>query len=465
MILTNRKLGMLAIVAACMLVLTVVVHLVSGHAPDVYGGKGTLLIQGLDVGKVAKISVQKGSDTVTLTRSADGGFTVAECSGYPASIKKINELLIKCLEVRVADVVTESKDNHAELGVAEDGEDTSTVKLFDEADKLLVGVVAAASMNRTGGAYVRLVGEDKVLAAEGSFYIRAGPTEYVDTTLVDVKADDVRDVTVKLGKEVYVISRDKEGKIALANPPKGKRGKETEVSSAFGALGNLSFDKVDRPDKQPLDVTGTFICKLKKHITYTVRLSKKDDKYFVRLSAAGPSRELIDKSRLIAEDETKSELEKKDAVLTAVQKSTEFNERHSAWVYEISSWQAEKMLKPLAELLEDIPATNEPEEIAASHILIGYKGADRSEATRSKEEARKRAAKVLEKAKADGADFAALAKEFSDGPSKTKGGDLGTFKKGMMHKNFEAAAWKLQVGGLSDVVETPFGFHIIERTK
>ncbi|RMD80017.1 MAG: parvulin peptidyl-prolyl isomerase [Lentisphaerae bacterium] len=122
-------------------------------------------------------------------------------------------------------------------------------------------------------------------------------------------------------------------------------------------------------------------------------------------------------------------------------------------------------MKPLAELLED--ENKEPEEIAASHILIAYKGAERAGAnvTRSKEEARKLAEKVLKMAK-EGKDFAELARKYSDGPSKSKGGDLGTFKKGVMHKNFEKAAWKLKVNEICDsIVETPFGFHIIKRTK
>ena len=120
---------------------------------------------------------------------------------------------------------------------------------------------------------------------------------------------------------------------------------------------------------------------------------------------------------------------------------------------------------PLSELLEDIPAKEVPEEIAASHVLISYKGAERSEAERSKEEAEALAAEVLQKARAEGADFAELASQHSDGPTKDKGGDLGTFKKGTMAPAFEEAAFALEVGEISDVVETPFGFHIIKRTE
>ena len=102
-------------------------------------------------------------------------------------------------------------------------------------------------------------------------------------------------------------------------------------------------------------------------------------------------------------------------------------------------------------------------QVRASHILLMYKGSARSTATRSQDEAKTQIAE-LKKQLDGGADFAALAKEHSDCPSSSAGGDLGPFGRGQMVGPFENAAFGMDVGGVSDVVETDFGYHIITRT-
>jgi len=106
------------------------------------------------------------------------------------------------------------------------------------------------------------------------------------------------------------------------------------------------------------------------------------------------------------------------------------------------------------------------ERISASHVLVAYKGSQRAKAaiTRTKAEAQKRAEEIRAKA-TKGADFAELAREYSDDSSATKGGDLGSFGKTSMVKPFADAAFALKVGDVSDVVESEFGFHVIQRTK
>ncbi len=102
--------------------------------------------------------------------------------------------------------------------------------------------------------------------------------------------------------------------------------------------------------------------------------------------------------------------------------------------------------------------------VAASHILVSFQGAVNAlpNVTRSREEARARAVDARAKVLA-GDDFASLARIYSDDSTASRGGDLGGFDDGTMVKPFESAVKLLAVGDVSDVVETPFGFHVIRR--
>jgi len=124
------------------------------------------------------------------------------------------------------------------------------------------------------------------------------------------------------------------------------------------------------------------------------------------------------------------------------------------------------------------------EQVRASHILFGTSDDDllayleqHTEAYGAGEDApeleevrdelvadiRKEAEQVLAELEA-GADFAALAMEHSTGPTGPDGGDLGWFGRGRMVEPFEEAAFSLEVGEISDLVETQYGFHIILLT-
>lgn len=100
----------------------------------------------------------------------------------------------------------------------------------------------------------------------------------------------------------------------------------------------------------------------------------------------------------------------------------------------------------------------QPKEVKARHILFKLKeGAPEAE----EKEVKEKATKVLEEAR-KGKDFAILAKKYSEGPTKSEGGDLGYFTAGRMVKPFEDTAFKMKKGEISDLVRTRFGYHIIK---
>ena len=101
--------------------------------------------------------------------------------------------------------------------------------------------------------------------------------------------------------------------------------------------------------------------------------------------------------------------------------------------------------------------------VKASHILFAYEGATRAnpDITRTKEEAEEEAKKILAEAKKADADFTALARDNSDGPSAPRGGDLGYFQEGIMADEFNDFCFGNDVGSIG-LVETEFGFHVIK---
>jgi peptidyl-prolyl cis-trans isomerase C len=101
-----------------------------------------------------------------------------------------------------------------------------------------------------------------------------------------------------------------------------------------------------------------------------------------------------------------------------------------------------------------------PEQVRASHILI-LVSPDAGE--EEKAEARSRVAEIRERI-AGGEDFSELAGQFSEDGSSANGGDLGFFQREQMVKPFADAAFSLEIGELSDVVTTQYGFHLIRVT-
>ncbi|KAH8274785.1 putative peptidyl-prolyl cis-trans isomerase dodo [Drosophila bipectinata] len=110
-----------------------------------------------------------------------------------------------------------------------------------------------------------------------------------------------------------------------------------------------------------------------------------------------------------------------------------------------------------------------PDEVQCLHLLVKHKGSRRPSSwredniTRTKEEAQLLLEVYRNKIVQQEATFDELARSYSDCSSARRGGDLGTFGRGQMQPPFEKAAFGLNIGQLSGIVDTDSGLHIILR--
>lgn len=424
--------------------------------------KGGYLIRSLDPSSVAGITIKAKDEEIKLDRVGQE-FVVTSKLSYPAANKEINSLIRDLTKIQLAAEVADSKDAHAGLGVALDSPDAKVVRFTDSGGKEIVGLVVGKAAEGTGGYNVRLVNEDKVYRSESYVHVRDKSLDYMEKEIVNNERNQIEKVEVMPGDgQAYTITSPKEGEVKLEGIPDGKRAKSTTYESVFSATSYLSFeDLAPATEKQDLEFKDKHVVSRRDGAKYTFEVAKKDDKWWLRGSAeyTGPERITV------GPDDKEDQLKQNEAFLKAKDAVKAFNQRHRSWVYQVGSWKAENMAKPFADLIEDVPVG--PEEVGAQHILISYEGAERSEVTgRTKEEAKAKAEALLPQVRAEPEKFGELATTNTDDPTgKTSGGDLGTFKREGMTKPFSDAAFKLEVGAISDVVETEFGFHIIKRTK
>ena len=151
------------------------------------------------------------------------------------------------------------------------------------------------------------------------------------------------------------------------------------------------------------------------------------------------------KRRNISEEMLRSRLEKNSSVQQYIER--QFTAKTTATDDEMLSYYG-----------GHLDAFKQPLQVRVSHILIQ---SDPQWDATHKQEARRKADQILNELK-KGQDFAALARERSDGPTRTNGGDLGYIRMGQLEKKLESVVFSLKPGGISAVVETDHGFHVFK---
>lgn len=344
-----KKLAILGIVAAGMVVWAIVQSNISNRPVGVKIAVGTNLLQGFDPATVNSIVVQADGNTITLARQG-GSFVVVERSRYPARIKQINDLITTCLDIKTDELITSDKANFAELGVSDDKPE-KVVKFFKPDKSMIAGIIIGKAGKDAEGTYVRLVSSDKAYVSTSVKWVPTETTDYIDKDLTDVNIDDISEVKVDDPDGSYVITKEPDRSAVLANIPAGKIAKTNLVVEVFSVLSNphLSFDDVKK-DSGKMKFGRTYTCRLKDSTVYTIHLASKDNKTYAKFAA-----EFTDTSdvRKKMDFESNAELKAKEAKLLARDKAADFTRKTQGWVYELPDAIAVSLRMKFADLIDD----------------------------------------------------------------------------------------------------------------
>jgi hypothetical protein len=348
-----------------------------GQSSQALGGK---LLPDFAMNDVAQIAIEESTNALHLVKE-DGLWRVRERYGYPADYGNISALLRKVWELEVVQSEDVGPSLWPRLQVAEPGAGTNSgvrLQFKDAAGKDLGTIVLGKKHMRQSsgpsqfgnegwpdGRYLRVPGADRVVLVSDAFSeIETRPDRFLNKEFI--KAEKLRSISVTHTNQTnsWAVSRETEtGPWSLKDPAETEKLDTTKTSSFNYLLSNPMFDDVLSPDVGP-EITGLdqpVVARLEtfEGFTYTVKIGNKtaDDKYHVaaeveatfdRERAAGADETEEDKQRL--DTEFKEKLAKLDEKLAREQ-------AHARWVYLVSKWTVDALLKGRGELLESKPAT------------------------------------------------------------------------------------------------------------
>jgi hypothetical protein len=227
------------------------------------------------------------------------------------------------------------------------------ISFLDSEGGQIVAMVMSKS-NDKGEAFVRLLSETDVYSIQYSPPIKTDSMDFVDAQLLQLPQEQLSSVAVRTGEDSYILTVSDDGSdIELQDMPSGKQYKEAVYKTAFGAMSSLRFDDVMSAENaaQDLQFDSLYSCKLKDKTIYRLALEKKGEKTYAKISA----KYLGQTPKKEQGVESEEQLKEKETILLAIDAVNQFNQKHSGWVYQIPAANAGNLMKPLSELLEDIP--------------------------------------------------------------------------------------------------------------
>lgn len=199
------------------------------------------------LGAASRLTVSSAGKTLVMLEKKEGNWLVAEKSGYPADFENLSGLLNRLADLQIAERKTSKAENHARLGVAENG-DSAALKVSVMANQDFVLLVGNEATSR--GTFVRHPGENQVYLSASTIDVSRDPMDYLDPVFLDIESSDVSRVKVTSRAGELIVERDPEsGDMLIQDLPEGAEVRyETIADSLARMFINLRFTDVEPYD-------------------------------------------------------------------------------------------------------------------------------------------------------------------------------------------------------------------------
>ncbi|GAB1352511.1 hypothetical protein MASR1M12_12420 [Erysipelotrichia bacterium] len=457
-------------------------------APDPFVGKN--LVEAADIDGISGITLKSDQGSLEL-KKVNGIWRLPGLYDMRVDSNRLEEFFQQVNAAKIVESVSGNPQRHADLGVASVAVDAATVSGADSALITLKDVSGATVRELylgkgrqaksvdgsqgfgNDGQYFRFGGSDYVYLLSSFIWLDKDQKNWLGKELVKISADKLKQIAWKYSDDSEKFSLARAGatdSLVLSGLAEDMQTKQSALPAVQNFFANLTFD----------DFIATDSPELHKDLSDSLTLAVESfDGLKLQLLVSSGAVEIPGKGKMHLLW-LGAEYAGSDAGVRSI--ADELAANAKKMLYALQEHRVRPLMlksadlseaKPKPEPAADASGTAEvasaaaavSDKVSASHILLAYKGAERSEATRSDEEAKKLAEELLDRIK-KGEDFGKIASENSDCPSgKSAAGSLGEFGRGMMAKEFEDAAYALEVGKISGVVKSPFGYHIIRRDK
>ncbi len=221
-------------------------HVSQRKAPSTDVGNALLYPGLLDqLNESRSIEIQTGDDKFTLRRDGEK-WSMVERNGYPVHVDKVRAALVQLSGLKIRESKTSKAENYPTLGVADtpaSGGESRRVTVRGETGEPLVDLMVGKARQAKGvespGHYVRRHGDATAYLVEGDLAIAVKPNDWIETAIVDIPVDRVRQVTLgHYGAQPVTVSKKdrKEQLFTLQNPPEGHDARSAAVVSSIGGL-------------------------------------------------------------------------------------------------------------------------------------------------------------------------------------------------------------------------------------